>query len=398
MKKIVNIMMLFAGLTFFWACDTDLSDHPTVLTPDAFVLNMPGYASIVTDLQKSTTLLLTCSQPEYGFTAATIYSVQVSLDNTWKDETEAAPATYVELPPTFTTAKLSANAVDLDRAVVKLSGWTEPEQLNGQPMDVFVRLKASISSAISSVYSNSVKITVLPYYLKLTDALPATYYLIGECIGDGTWNNSADPAAVGVSIVPLSLIANQEYSIVDGTGVFTYTGYFPAGKGFKLIGVPGSWNKQWGQSDDGAFVYADNADNGGGNIMLATDGWYTITLNTMTNTLKIDAADVNPSDFAAMQLVGTFEGWGVDPIVMTKTGGTNSHVWYADITFDVDADTSGDDPEGCKFRANNSWDNNWGGINFPYSVTSDSNIPYQAGTYRVVFDDLNQCYFFFVNE
>jgi len=397
MRKIVNIMMLLAGLTFFWACDTD-NDHPTALTPDTFVLNAPGYASIVTDLQQSTALPLTCSQPEYGFTAATTYSIQVSLNNTWNEETETTPATYAELPTTYTTAKLSANATDLDRAVVKLSGWTEPEQLDGQPVDVFIRLKATISTLMPTIYSNSVKITVLPYYLKLTDALPATYYLIGECIGDGKWTNNSDPASIGVSIVPLSLIANQEYSVIDGTGVFTYTGYFPGGKGFKIIGVPGKWDKQWGQSDDGSFVYADIADNGAGNITLPADGWYTVTLNTITNSLKIDPASVNPSDFDAMQLVGTFEGWGTTPVVMTKTGGVNSHVWYADITFDADADLSGDDPEGCKFRANNSWDNNWGGDNFPYAVTSGKNIPYKAGTYRVVFDDLNQCYFFFVKE
>ena len=390
MRKIYNIMMLFAGLTILWACETDLDSSPVYHQPESFVLNMPGYGSIITDLQKSTILALTCSQPEYGFTAATTYSVQVSLNDTWNTETEAAPATYEELEPTFTTAKLFANATDLDKAIIRLSGWTKAEEFDGQPMDIFIRLKASVSSVLSPVYSNSVKIKVLPFYTELTDALPATYYLIGACIGDGSWNN----ANIGVSIIPLSLIENQEYGKSDGKGVFTHTGYFPAGKGFKLIGIPGSWDEQWGQTD-GAFVHNDG---GSGNITVATDGWYKVTLNTVTNELNIEAADVNPSEFAAMQLVGTFEGWSGNPVLMTKTAGEHSHVWYADVTFDVDADISGNDPEGCKFRANNSWDNNWGGNNFPYSVTSGSNIPYKAGKYRVVFNDLNKCYFFFISE
>jgi len=390
MRKIYNIMMLLAGLTFFWACETDV-DHPIALTPDTFVLNTPGYASIVSDLQKSTTLALTCSQPEYGFTAATTYSVQVSLDDTWNAETEATPATYEDLAPTFTTAKLYANAIDLDKAIIKLSGWTKAEDWNGQPMDIYIRLKATVSSLMPTVYSNSVNIKILPFYTELTDALPATYYLIGACIGDGSWDNSK----IGVSIIPLSLIENQEYGKTDGKGEFAYTGYFPADKGFKLIGIPGSWNEQWGQSEDGAFVHNDS---GSGNITVAADGWYTVTLNTATNVLKVEAADVDLEEFATMQLVGTFEGWGGTPVEMTKTAGEHSHVWYADVTFDADANVG--DNEGCKFRTDDSWSINWGGSKFPYSiaVSSGANIRYKAGTYRVIFNDLDRCYYFFISE
>ncbi|GHT53342.1 hypothetical protein FACS189446_0490 [Bacteroidia bacterium] len=392
MKKIYTILVLLAGLTTFWACEDDQDSNPVYRQPESFVLNTPGYASIVTDLQKSTALVLTCSQPDYGFTAATTYAVQVSLNDTWIDGTEEVPATYQELPISSTTAKPVADAKDLDRAIAKLSNWEDAEALDGQPIDLFIRLKASVSSFTSPVYSNVVKIKVLPYYIKLTDALPATYYLIGDCIGDGTWTNSQD--AIGVSIIPLSLIENQEYNITNGTGEFAYTGHFPAGKGFKLIGVPGSWDEQWGVTD-GAFSHNDG---GSGNITVATDGWYTVTLNTAKNELKVEAATVTSAEFATMQLVGTFEGWGTTPVDMTQTAGEHSHVWYTDVTFDADADVSGSDPEGCKFRTDDSWSNNWGGNNFPYSITSGSNIPYKAGKYRVVFDDLNNCYFFFISE
>jgi hypothetical protein len=388
-------MVLLAGLIIFGACETDHGSNAVYQQPESFVLNTPGYASIVTDLEKSITLPLTCSQPDYGFTAATTYSVQVSINDTWNEAvSEEIPATYGELPSTFTTAKLSANATDLARLIVKLSGWTSAEEFDGQPMDVFIRLKASVSSMLPPVYSNSVKIKVLPFYIELKDALPATYYLIGACIGDGSWKNDAGTGCIGVSLIPLSLIENQEYGKVDGTGEFTYTGYFPAGQGFKIIGVPGSWNEQWGQID-GAYVHNNNDSK---DITVATDGWYKITLNTINNALKIETANVDQAEYPTMQLVGTFEGWGTTPVVMTKTAGEHSHVWYANVTFDADANVSGSDPEGCKFRTDDSWTYNWGGNNFPYSITSGSNIPYKAGAYRVVFDDLNKCYFFFINE
>jgi len=392
MKEQINkIMILFACLPFFLACET-VNDNPVALTPDTFVLNTPAYSSIVTDLKQSSILALTCSQPEYGFTAATTYTVQVSVNNTWNAGTEEIPATFDVLEPSFSTAKLHANATDLARSIVKLSGWKSEEEFVGEPMDIYIRLSASIAPSIPAIYSNSVKIKILPFYIELTDALPATYYLVGACIGDGTWTNTK--AGIGVSLIPLSLIENQEYDKVSGKGIFTHTGFFPAGKGFKLIGIPGSWDEQWGLTD-GAFAHNDS---GSGNITVAADGWYTVTLNTIKNEMEVKAANVNSTGFAAMELVGTFEGWGATPVSMTKTDGENSHVWYADITFDADADISGSDPEGCKFRTDNSWSNNWGGKNFPYSVTSGSNIPYKAGTYRVVFNDLDKCYFFFINE
>jgi hypothetical protein len=389
MRKIYYITTLLACLTCFWACEKD-DTNPVYHQPDSFVLNTPGYASIVTDLQKSTSLALTCSQPDYGFTAATTYSIQVSINDTWKAETELSPATYEELTTTFTTAKLSAPAIDVARIIVKLSGWTEAEELSGEPMDIFIRLKASVSTLLPPVYSNSVKIKVLPFFIKLTDALPATYFLVGACIGNGTWNNS--PADIGLSLIPLSLIPNQEYDKVSGKGVFTYTGFFPADKGFKLIGVPGSWDEQWGQID-GVYVHNDS---GSKDITVPADGYYTITLNSLKDELTIEPFSNLTTAFHAMQLVGTFEGWGGTPVEMTKTGGDNSNVWYADVTFSDDAG----DGEGCKFRTDASWGNNWGGDNFPYSVavSGGANILYTTGTYRVIFNDWDKCYYFFIKE
>ena len=69
----------------FAACSDDRDDNPTITTPTEFVLNTPAIASNNIDLAHSSTLQLTCSQPNYGFPAATKYNVQVSLKEDMSD-------------------------------------------------------------------------------------------------------------------------------------------------------------------------------------------------------------------------------------------------------------------------------------------------------------------------
>ena len=92
MKKIFNIIFVVACLPFFWACETE-RDNPVALTPDSFVLNTPKYVSGVYDLKNTESIQFTTSQPEYGFTAATTYRVQIATQKEFKD--------FVTLPTAF---------------------------------------------------------------------------------------------------------------------------------------------------------------------------------------------------------------------------------------------------------------------------------------------------------
>ena len=102
----IAVMLLAAGLSFVFAsCEDDRNSNPTLQTPTKFVLNTPAYAgSAVYDLENSSSVELTCSQPDYGFTAATAYSVQVSLDNDFTTEGK-----FTTLATTYTTAKIAIN-------------------------------------------------------------------------------------------------------------------------------------------------------------------------------------------------------------------------------------------------------------------------------------------------
>ena len=78
MKKLHILTSMLMGLVFFTACE-DQNIDPVLQEPSTFTLNTPAFVNSVYDLENSTTLELTCTQPDYGFTAATSYSVEISL-------------------------------------------------------------------------------------------------------------------------------------------------------------------------------------------------------------------------------------------------------------------------------------------------------------------------------
>ena len=73
MKKISNILLAVTfALPLFTACETDNDSNPILNEPDTFTLNTPAYAANnVYDLKNAQSVELTCSQPDYGFPAAT---------------------------------------------------------------------------------------------------------------------------------------------------------------------------------------------------------------------------------------------------------------------------------------------------------------------------------------
>lgn len=394
MKKLNITLLMVLGLLLMVSCDSDRDSNPTISTPETFVLNIPPYAASDIDLYTSNTFELTCTQPDYGYTAAVVYSVQVSLDDTWNDATEDATATYATLETTFTTARLNAVASELDKGIVKVAGWEEEDDVPDGALTVFVRLKGHLGTGIYPVYSNSIELSVIPYYVELSDALPAPYYLLGSCIGDGTWNEHN----LGLSVVPMALVEGSEYDKITGKGEFVFTGYFPAGEGFKIIGTLGSWDVQWGNADSDGIDNPVHNDGGSKNFAVPASGWYTVTLNTVENKLDIkEKAEAPAAAFENMEVIGSFNDWADDgTIALTQSGGAASHIWYGDVSFAADGK--------CKFRTRSGESATWWGtiaedpMYFPFATTGDKDILYKAGNYTVVFNDLDKCYYFFEKE
>ena len=206
---------------------------------------------------------------------------------------------------------------------------------------------------------------------------PDLWYLVGSCIGNGSWGNAAD--ALGTALVPL-------YPAMDNYSILSYVGYFPAGQGFKLIHTPGSWDEQWGMTG-GVLVKNDG---GSGNIEVAEDGYYQITYDMEMDAVTITKWTGAVGVYSAMGMPGGYQDWNPSGTLMTGMGTAyENHDWYRkNMTFDNDTE--------LKFAADGSWAVNWGSSLFPVGVGEGGgpNIPVPAGTYDVVFNDIMGAYYF----
>lgn len=395
MKKLNILAGLFLGigLSLFSACEDDNDSNPIVQQPETFELNTPALGGNVYDLEKSSNIQLTYKQPDYGYTAAVTYYAQVSMTDKWNDATEESEATYVELNGNSSTCEFGVETSQIDRAIMQLGGYDE-ETVPKEAVKIYIRLRATLTSGYQC-YSNSIALSVFPYYMPVVNAEPEIWYLVGDCIGDGTWGNDGT-GNIGVSLIPMSIVDGYEYNATTGQGEIIFTGYFLAGKGFKLIKTPGSWADQWGNSSAPGIDSPVKNDGGSSNLQVATSGYYSIKLNTATDVLTIEA--VEAPDVYHIMMQGDFNGW--TDVAMTPVNtveGMNNHVWK----YELDA-TSGDTT--AKFKVGpgeggsaDGWGVNWGGTSFPYGIGSNggANIPIPAGRYNVIFNDINGFYYFY---
>jgi hypothetical protein len=394
MKKQSRILIFFLLILGLFACEDEIGPIINSAAEDgtlSFQLNEPSYSDLTYVLEEDNADLdmeeLTCAQPDYGFTAAVTYTSQVSMSSSFD--------TFISLGTTVTGEMVGVNTKEMNKALISLNDGAFSEPLPS--LEIYMRLKAVISTAVNNpvdndtivepLYSNTISINIMPYIEPLypyTEVTPSPWYIVG--LGNVWDNNSNDD--IGSSLIPLSVVDGDKYDAASGNGTFTYTGYFVSDEGFKLIQTPGSWSDQWGNTTDGGI---DDPVLSGNNFGVPADGWYTITLNSIDDKLTIEETTAPESSYTSMGLIGEFNSWAED-VSMTANGITNSHIWYTTYTFDSDYTTDG----GCKFRANSGWDFNWGAASFPVGIgeLGGDNIPFEQGTYTVVLNDIDGCFYF----
>lgn len=405
MKKL-NILagMLIGAATIFTAasCDSDRDMNPTLGEPTTFKLNTPAYANSNVDLATSDSLRFTWSQPDYGFPVAAEYQVQVSVDNQWKtsvddsiaDTSGNTPAQYASVgTPTGVVTGL-VGAADLAKALEQLKHWAEGEV----PADQNVYARVMAAYAGDTIYSNTVSFKVLPYYVELRDADPIIYYLVGGCIADGNWTNSQ--AAIGTSLIPLLPAPGAKFDKATGAGEIEWYGHMPENADFKIVFTPGDWdNGICGK--DGADMQTSLRIGGGddpGNIHIANEGYYHITVNTNTDyskvTCKIEKMATAPAVNAQMLIAGDFNSWGTTTNMTAINTNDVNKAFNHDWTYSLDA-SNGDTT--AKFLADPGWATNWGATDFPFGTGTGNgpNIPVKAGNYKIFFNDISGTYYFF---
>lgn len=293
MKKIFSYLLLALALPFVAACDSDTDSNPVLQEPESFVLNVPPYATNnVFDLQYAQSLELTCTQPAYGFTAATTYTVQVTLDEAFVEDaeatetTEATVANYVSLPTTYRTAKMNVDAYELTEAIISL--WDAANSGADLPaeMPVTLRLKANVTDSQRGIcYSNAVllprvRVTKPEQTLKL----PESMYIVGGMPASNwaTW---------------------LKFAQVNGTpGMFFNVVYCPANANFKIGPEANDWEQA--RTFD-QLIFTDEAVNNAGaepgtdsgNSAVRNGGWYTFVVTTKIVGKAINyTIDIRPAE------------------------------------------------------------------------------------------------------
>lgn len=409
MKNKYIIGALLVGIiSLFASCSDDNDSNPTLIQPKEFVLNTPAYANATIDLEKSTGLELTWSQPKYTADNAPInatYEVQVSPTNSFTVSTDEAAADesgekvpdYAVLSNTTQKCNISASAEEMDKALVKILKWTEGNVPAEQEM--YVRVNAYIlegTSRLNPVASNSVKLNVKPYYIELKDAVPTMWYLVGNMFG-AKWANDKN---IGVDALPMFLKPNFSYDKKTGAGEIEYTNYFLTGDyndkaecdgaGFKIL--PASFNWDYSMNADGATkgtIINRNGGSDGGHIVAPEAGYYTITLNTADNTAKMEKYEGAVNNYGTIQISGSFNDWTDTAMLPYNTEGVENHAWY--YVMDVPA---GDTAQ-FKFKIAGSWETSWGygaedgAINmYGKCESGGKNIGLAEGKYVISFNDI----------
>lgn len=401
--------LLFGIISLFASCSDDNDSNPTLIQPTEFTLNTPEYANSTIDLEHSTGLGLTWSQPKYTADNAPInatYEVQVSPTNTFTVSTDEAAADesgekvpdYAALSNTTEKCNVSASAEEIDKALVKILKWTEGNVPATQ--EVYVRVNAFVqegTSRLNPVASNSVKLNVKPYYIELKDAVPTMWYLVGNMFG-AKW---ADTKSIGVDALPMFLKPNFSYDKKTGAGEIEYTNYFLTGDydekaecdgaGFKIM--PSSFNWDYSMNADGATkgtIINRNGGSDGGHIVAPEAGYYTITLNTADNTAKMEKYEGAVNNYGTIQIAGSFNEWGDTPMLPYNTEGVENHAWYYVM------DVAAGETVQFKFKIAGSWDTAWGygatdgAVNMygKCGTGGNSNLGLEEGKYVISFNDI----------
>ena len=270
-QKILQFAL--CGALMLTSCAKENDSNPTLNTDNLqmTLLESAYPTSLIIDLSKSETLNLKVQeQPNYGFPAVTIYSVQVSIDPAFMDvaPSDAAPTVkYTTLSTTYTSADMNVDAMELNNAIIKMyqsaNNGADP---TGLELNIYLRVKAEVSRTQGTeCYSNVIQMSKVT--VAYVAAIPKNLFLSGTSVKGG---NGA-----------------KEWAPVYGApGNFYTLAYFGAGDTFL-----------WGDSEDTGAGYSrtssfdDQAGAGieeaeDGSIRVKSAGWYVLNIATVVDKAK----------------------------------------------------------------------------------------------------------------
>ena len=336
MKKIIyKLTYLTALFAFIYSCDdvervyyNDAAETVLSLSDDNLVLNEENAANEI--------LTLTWTEPDFGFSAAALYSVQIDVQGGDFSNPQIISVGGA-FDKTFTVEELNAKLLSLS-------------MLPNEEGVASFRIKATLSE-YQEIYSNTVNISVTPYSSLLD--LSTSLGVVGSATPGG-WGNE--------NILDLPFYTTATTNV--------YVAYVTLRNGEIKFRNNNDWSENWG--DDGADGTLDSY---GANIAVSA-GTYKIEVNfsSMTYTMEEYSWGIVGS--------ATTNGWD-GPDMMFHYNSFQDD-WRAVVTL-------GDGE--VKFRFNNDWGVNYGDDGADGTMEANgANIDVSAGHYLVTMNLNTQSY------
>lgn len=271
MNKIIKTtLLLLCGLVLTTACSDDNDSNPTFQKPTQFVLNTPAMANSTIDLANSEKIVLYCSQPDYGFPARTVYSVQVASKEDKSD--------VVDLKGTFSEAVAEISASTLASTLTNMmmeQGKTEDDFPMNIP--VYLRMKAYAANSIgtmvegSEIYSNWVTLSDVRLLYSLAPVTTPEALCVAGNFNGGSWDTALDMVQV-----------------YDAANVFWHLVYIDdKGIQFNQEHTAGDFVVGYDQITVGGDLAEEIVD-ADGKIASNNPGWYLVVVTTSVTGRKIN--------------------------------------------------------------------------------------------------------------
>ncbi|MFT7164322.1 MAG: hypothetical protein ACI9CZ_000895 [Flavobacterium sp.] len=369
MKNITkSIIALFA--VFALSCSVeDVQDRPVIQgveTPELVAPQNDKLYTLVEDNADNVAERFVWSAATYNGDVEIAYKLMIDVKD--GDFTNA-----INLGGTAGATQIEVSVKTLNQAVVELGG------VAGVASSFDVKVISSIAGA--EIMTSAKPLTILVNsYTGLIDYAFTDWYFVGDATTSGWDNNNKNQ--------PL-------FRSGTDANKYKFTGFFKAGA-FKLISTLGQWAPMYGMGASGSIVARPTeSDPDPDNFSIATDGYYTFTMNTQTLKYTLVAYDaVAAATYTTVGIIGdsTPLGWDNSTAFIQST--FNTHVWSLNVLGLVDGK--------AKFRANDSWDVNWGGdtafSGFPDNGASGGDLPVAKSKYRIYFNDLDGSYLMIPNQ
>ncbi|MEW4924876.1 SusE domain-containing protein [Algibacter sp. 2305UL17-15] len=369
MKKLKNIFIpILAALLLVLVSSCSEDDEKFIVSDtEPVVLGDLTITDIVLDPVNTNNPAVTFNwtEADYGQQVPVTYQIEVASDEMFSNSATAATVN-------------SGNTVTLSASEVNVAAGNV-----GLPPFAWNMLYARVTSSVGTenglpVASNSISFNVFPYF----NYTFKDYYLVGNGVAPGWSNDNNNP--------PLFRDGNNP-------NIYYYTGYFTNSDGdfgngrFKILETRGSWQPQWGVSDDegddvlktsGSIAgNPETQDGDPGRFGVAADGYYQFSINFSSKTYTMAAYDASgATDFTSIEIQGS----AATTTAMTQST-FDSHIWYLSSV----RLTQGD----LQFKTNSG--SVWGGTTeFSGQATANGgNIPVIVeDDYEVWFNDLDGRY------